>query len=549
MSNLALAGCTFALMLVPVSLLFLLLPANGIEPIVYYKRLLLGLGLNALFSFFMPFAINILPAALKKTLFFVIAFLSVIFVTVSVFHLKIYHQQLSAQSLTILLDTNFKEAREYAGFYSSSLTILAVLAAFIIMLTIAAWAWRSFKLVVISKIYAVGAFLLVIALGAVGWNKIYFAISNPIPFFVQMGLEVSATHAAEAQILNAKAKNSGATLTSQFNTSQFKKAALHLIILGESATPSHMSLYGYERETNPQLKQAKQGLDFFLAKNSCSSQPSTHLSIADIMLGGQAQKIDADGAAPANMLSIMKDAGYQIDWLSNQQQAGYGAARAFWSGALHQSVFLNKTDYRLGYDFDETLLPAVESALTKQLQPKVVVVHMLGSHPGYMMRYPKKFERWAGAAEVPDSVARKNAADFDAAAFNAYDNSLLYSDYVIAKLLTLAQKHQVASVVYFSDHGQNLGETNSHVGHSTENGPRQGFSVPLLFWLNTDQLTGLNLDYTTFKANLEKPFSLERIEYSLFDLYGIVLLQSQPEKSLFSNQYQVAKRHCDDIKY
>ena len=542
----ALLGCVFSMMLIPVSLLLFLLPSAGIDPTAYYKRLVFALGLNFLFSFFIPFVLINLPAVLKKLLFFALAFCSVVFVTLSVFHLKIYRQQLSAQSLTILMDTNYKEATEYAGFYSSGYTIAAVLIALVLMLLMATLAWRLLSrtvLVGFNKAHSVGALLALILLACIGWDKIYFVLSNPVPFVIQTAQEILAISANNDQLQNSQAKSSGAQLVAAA-----KAPMTHIIIIGESATPSHMSLYGYERNTNPLLRRPIDGMQFYMGQDSCSSQPSTHLSIAAIMLGGKVKKIDAQGFSPPNMLSTIQDAGYKIDWISNQQQAGYGSVRSFWSSALEHSQFLNKTDYRVGYDFDEILLPSLETTLKNNSLAKVVVLHMMGSHPGYMMRYPKVFEHWSRSAEVPNSVPRKHDQDFDSAVFNAYDNSILYSDYVISQILKLAQQHDVASVVYFSDHGQNLGEKTSYVGHSTENGPRQGFEVPLLFWLNPNKLSALNLDLDAFKNNLKKPFSLERIEYTLFDLYGIQMPDSNTDKSLLSSSYQVAKRHCDDIK-
>lgn len=533
-------------MLIPVSLLLFLLPSGGIDATVYYKRLVIGLGLNFLFSFFIPFVLILLPATLKKLLFFALAFCSVVFVTISVFHLKIYGQQVSAQSLIILMDTNFKEAIEYTDFYSSGYTIAAVLMALGLMVIIAILAWRllnSTVLVGFNKSYAISTLFILLLVGYICWNKIYFVLGNPIPFIVQTAQEISATRSNNEQLQHHQAKNSGAQLAASA-----VMPMTHIIIIGESATPSHMSLYGYERNTNPLLKQPINHMTFYMGRDNCANQPSTHLSIAAIMLGGRTITMDAEGFSPPNMLSSIKDAGYEIEWISNQQQAGYGALRPFWSGALNHALYLNKTDSRIGYDFDEVLLPTLESTLKNSTLPKVVVLHMMGSHPGYMMRYPKTFEHWKGSAEVPNSVPRKNDPDFDSAVYNAYDNSILYSDYVISQILTLAQKHDVASVVYFSDHGQNLGEKTSYVGHSTENGPRQGFEVPLLFWLNPDKLASLNLDMPTFNSNLKKPFLLERIVYTLFDLYGIQMPDSNVDKSLLSSSYQVTKRHCDAVK-
>ncbi len=345
-------------------------------------------------------------------------------------------------------------------------------------------------------------------------------------------------------MLNSKPKNSGAKLVDLV-----KSPMTHLIIIGESATPSHMSLYGYERETNPLLKKSYGNFNLLLAEDSCSSKHATYASIADIMLGGNPLVFDAQGQSPPNLMSIVKDVGYKTFMISNQPGAGYGSMVSFWSASFDESQFLNKRDYRIGYDFDEILLPSVEAALKETSQSKVVVVHMMGSHPGYKQRYPEKFERWNAAAVVPSSVSRKQEPGFDQATYNAYDNSMLYSDYIVSSMVAMAAKYNVTSVVYFSDHGQSLGEKSAHVGHSTENGPRQGFETPLMFWLNTSALNQLNLNAPTFKSNLEKPFSLERIQYTLFDLYGIHLPVPFVEKSLLSSHYQVTKRHCDGMRY
>ena len=271
-----LLGSIFSLMLVPVSLLEFLLPANGVDPLVYYKRLVVGLGFNFLFSFFIPFALFIFAAVVRKVLFIVFSFGSIFFVTASVLHLKVFHQLMAAPSLLVLLDTNLKEATEFAGFYISVSTVVAVLAALIVMLVIAVWAWRAFENVSLagfSRKYSFGALLILLFLGNIGWNKIYFTLGNPIPFYIQIGGDVLSTQADYKKMLNSKPKNSGARLVGLV-----KSPMTHLIIIGEAATPSHMSLYGYERETNPLLKKSYSNFSFLLAEDSCSSKHATYAS-------------------------------------------------------------------------------------------------------------------------------------------------------------------------------------------------------------------------------------------------------------------------------
>lgn len=539
-----LLGSVFALMMVPVSLLEFLLPTNGANVVVFYKRILIGLVFNFIFSFYVPFALFVFPERVRKTLFTSLAAICILFVTASLLHVQVYGQLLAAPSLMVLLDTDVMEATEFLGFYASGKILAIFLISLLIMIALAVYSWRLSNRVItvgFSKLEASIALTLVLVLGYVGWSKIYFSLDNPIPFIVQTGGDVYTQKAQYKKLLTSIPPKSGAKL---LNTQP--APATHIIILGESAARSHMSIYGYDRETNPHLKTPPQGMQMLAAADACSSWHATYGSIAHIMLGSSQEiSFDKDGIAPPTLVSIAKDAGFKTHWISNQPGAGYGSMVSFWSVSVDNAVFLNKRDYRVGYDFDEVLLPALKASLQDTSKNQIIILHMMGSHPGYKQRFPEKFAHWADNEPAPNSVKRRNDAGFDKATFNAYDNSILYSDYIVGEILKQAKQHNVASVVYLSDHAQSLGEKTAYVGHSTEYGPKQGFEVPLLFWLNGSKLPNVNVD--KLKANLAKPFSLERLQYTLFDLYGIVLPNAHNDKSLLSESYQIIGRHCDTI--
>ena len=546
-ATLLLFGSVFAVMMAAVSMLEFFLPTNGADAVVFYKRIIIGLGFNLIFSFFVAFALFIFPERIRKLMLIAIAAICVVFVTASVLHVQVYNQLLAAPSLMVILDTDILEANAFIGLYASVWVFVLFLLTLFSMIALAVYTWRLSNRVFalgFSKIYAGMALAAVLILGFLGWNKIYFSLDNPIPFIVQTGGDVLEQKAQYKKLLTSKPKNSGAQLV---NSAQ--NPTTHIIVIGESATRSHMSLYGYDRETNPNLKTPPQGMQLLAAQDVCSSSHATYGSIAHIMMGsGKQLSFDKDGAAPSTLVSIIKDAGYKTHWISNQPGAGYGSMVSFWSVSVDNAIFLNKRDYRIGYDFDEVLIPSLKTTLQDTSQNQVIVLHMMGSHPGYKQRFPEKFKHWADSDSAPNSVKRRNEAGFDKVTFNSYDNSMLYSDYVISEILKLAHQHEVASVVYFSDHGQSLGEKTSHVGHSTENGPKQGFEVPLLFWLNPSKLQTAGINVDALKANLAKPYSLERMQYTLFDLYGIALPSPQQSKSLFSDRYEAVNRHCDQIK-
>ena len=61
------------------------------------------------------------------------------------------------------------------------------------------------------------------------------------------------------------------------------KSVTHVLILGESTTSRRMSLYGYQRRTNPWLESIRANL--LIDENACSSRGGTAPSLKEIFYG------------------------------------------------------------------------------------------------------------------------------------------------------------------------------------------------------------------------------------------------------------------------
>lgn len=91
-----------------------------------------------------------------------------------------------------------------------------------------------------------------------------------------------------------------------------------ILVIGESTSRHHMSLYGYPRETTPQLSGLRPELAVF--EDVISNHTSTIDSVIDSLtlrraaLGARANE-DAVG-----ILQLAKAAGFQTTWLSNQNE-------------------------------------------------------------------------------------------------------------------------------------------------------------------------------------------------------------------------------------
>ena len=110
----------------------------------------------------------------------------------------------------------------------------------------------------------------------------------------------------------------------------------------------------------------------------------------------------------------------------------------------------------------------------KKLNPaenNFVVLHLMGSHIYYNHRYPKIFKKWTTA----DGTGMATSAA-------AYANTILYTDFVLSKIFDYAQKNlNLQSMIYFSDHGENL-----QISHNPDVFSFDMVRIPFFIYLSAD---------------------------------------------------------------
>jgi lipid A ethanolaminephosphotransferase len=108
-------------------------------------------------------------------------------------------------------------------------------------------------------------------------------------------------------------------------------------------------------------------------------------------------------------------------------------------------------------DYDEVLLQGLEQRLRSSSKQEIfVVLHQRGSHgPAYYARYPKQFEVFKPACQSVELHQCSHEA-----LVNAYDNSIIYTDYFLHEAIGLLKTFPdtATALIYISDHGQSLGE-------------------------------------------------------------------------------------------
>ena len=131
---------------------------------------------------------------------------------------------------------------------------------------------------------------------------------------------------------------------------------------------------------------------------------------------------------------------------------------------------------------DEGVIPMLESNLkTYKNGHRFITLHLGGGAHGpiYSYRYPDSFQKFKPFCKNPDMLNQCTKEQ----RYNAYDNAILYQDYVIDKIIkTLENSNAPYVFIYVSDHGESLGE-DGYVFHGMPPGmqlPDEQAKVPLL---------------------------------------------------------------------
>ncbi|MFL1781313.1 Phosphoethanolamine--lipid A transferase EptA C-terminal domain protein [Candidatus Hepatincolaceae symbiont of Richtersius coronifer] len=147
-----------------------------------------------------------------------------------------------------------------------------------------------------------------------------------------------------------------------------------------------------------------------------------------------------------------------------------------------------------------------------------IVLHQSGSHgPSYYTKYPTNFEKFT---PVCQSVELQNCSIISL--INAYDNTILYTDNFLTKIITTLKDFTNVRfvMIYISDHGESLGEYNTYL-HGLPNAiaPEVQSQIPFLVWMSDDFIKHNKINKDTFIKNTS--YSQFNIFYSVMGAFGL----------------------------
>lgn len=290
-----------------------------------------------------------------------------------------------------------------------------------------------------------------------------------------------------------------------------------VVIIGESHSRSHSQLYGYPRENQPRLSVLAKDSSLVVFADPVSPAANTLATLQRII--GTYEGKDETGKEwyeYPTWIETSKLAGYQVKWLSNQSPKGVYDNPVFKLAELTDKYEFT-TDGMSGISsrlHDEHILPVID----RNIEPcrQVLIVHLMGSHLSYNHSYPLE-ERHFLAKDYPDlpEHQRKEISD--------YDNSILYNDRIVSEIMEKF-KNQDAVVIYFSDHGQDLYDSDpEYRGHSRINDKASmeaGRAIPFYIYLSPVFVRQHPLVAERIRNAAPRGADTDNLIYTIMDLTG-----------------------------
>lgn len=299
---------------------------------------------------------------------------------------------------------------------------------------------------------------------------------------------------------------------------------LVIMVVGETARADHFSLNGYERPTNPQLA-AIDHLISFTDIASCGT--STAISVPCMFSFLPQDDFDVERAARReNVLDVLHKAGVNVLWRDNNSSSKRVADRLEYQSYKKQSVNpVCDPECR-----DIGMLSNLDEYISHHDGDIFIVLHQMGSHgPAYYKRYPAGFEVFKPACQ---SEELQNCTDEEI--INAYDNTLLYTDYFLSETIRFLQQYENShevTMIYMSDHGESLGEHGMYLhGMPYRLAPDSQKKVPLIVWTGASS----DVDYEASVLKRAEQNSHDALAASLLTLFEVdtQLRQSLPQSLL-----------------
>lgn len=346
-----------------------------------------------------------------------------------------------------------------------------------------------------------------------------------------------ADQAQRRAALHANAQNAGLTLTRSGPSTV-------VLVITDSINRDNMQLYGYGRATTPRLVdlQRQQPEQMLVLRHAWSADASTLPALDNLFGMGEPHT-----PKPHHLIALARAAGYKVWWMSNHDDMAVEQQHARLADVVDM---VNRTPGRASASLDGELLDCIEEALADESERKFIIVHLLGAHPHYRLRFPQGQNPFDDKADAVESQLQSQGRSAWVRRYRQdYDAALLYHDFVVAESLRITQrsprKDEYRAWFYLSDHGQEVGHGENRVGHSPAT--ESGYRIPALAWSNhwtvqpnagNGQPRPGNPDHAQWPSVEQRPFRADWAGWTLSSLLSLQWKGQLHERDVLNPGYQ-----------
>jgi lipid A ethanolaminephosphotransferase len=299
------------------------------------------------------------------------------------------------------------------------------------------------------------------------------------------------------------------------------RPTVFVLVVGETARAANWGLSGYARQTTPRLAQLP--VVNFADVGSCGTNTESSLPCMFAPVGRRDYD-EAEIRGSQGLLHVLAKAGVAVHWRDNQS-----GCKGVCDG-LSNELVVDRPPPGLcakGRCLDEALLDGLAERLNSAQGAQLLVLHMLGNHgPSYFRRYPAPFTKFQPACEQ-DDLRRCSREQI----VNAYDNAILYTDEVLARLIeTLRAAKADTAMLYVSDHGESLGENNLYLhGIPYAIAPKEQTQVPMVMWLSDGFREAAGVDLACLRQRAAQPAAHDHLFHTILGLMDVRTALSAPD--------------------
>ncbi len=445
----------------------------------------------------------------KKTLKAIIISLFIIS-SLSSYFMDSYHLVIDDNMIQNIIETNLNESLDLFSLkllgYLFFLGLLPTIFIFKVEVN-----YYTLKINLIHKLKVISTVLIILVIMFFTFSKAYLSFvrehkpiryyTNPLYYLYATGQYITRLTRGKELAFKKISQNAHTALGDN-------DRELIILVVGETARADRFSLNGYHRETNPLLK--KENIINLPNMYSCGTSTATSVPCLFSHLGRE--DYDANIAkSTENVLDILQHAGASILWRDNNSDSKGVALRVPYEDyKTADTNTICEPECR-----DEGMLKGLQTHIDKTSNKDILIVlHQMGSHgPAYYKRYPKSFEKFTPACKT-NQLEQCSTEEIN----NAYDNTILYTDYFLSKVITLLKQNTVkfeTAMFYISDHGESLGEKGLYLhGLPYFMAPKEQKHVAALMWFGE----GYKIDINGLKKSASNAYSHDNIFHTLLGL-------------------------------